>query len=71
MVVRQKHVEWFRRGAGALRALAPENGHEDALPAPEDWYLCPLCLDGLTIEELGTGELTVEHVLPRRSAAAS
>ena len=65
MVVRQKHVEWFRRGAGALRALARENGREDALPAPGDWYLCPLCLDGLTIEELGTGELTVEHVPPK------
>jgi len=65
MVVRHKHVEWFRRGAGALRALAREQGREDALPTSEDWYLCPLCLDGLTIEELGTGGLTVEHVPPK------
>jgi HNH endonuclease len=64
-MVRQKHIDWFRRGAGALRALARENGREDALPTPEDWYLCPLCLDGLTIEELSTGGLTVEHVPPR------
>lgn len=48
-----------------------ENGREDALPTPEDWYLCPLCLDGLTIDELRTRELTVEHVTPERSAAAS
>src|SRR6266571_4294099 len=60
-MVRQKHIDWFRRGAGALRALARESGREDSLPTPEDWYLCPLCLGGLTIEELGTGELTFEQ----------
>ena len=35
---------------------AREQGREDALPTLEDWYLCPLCLDGLTIEELGLGD---------------
>ena len=64
-MAQQKHIEWFQRGARTLRALAREHGREDALPTREDWYLCPLCLDGMTIEELDTGELTVEHVPPK------
>jgi hypothetical protein len=69
-MARRKHVEWFRRSAGTLRALARERGREDDLPTPEDWYLCPLCLDGVTIEELDTGELTVEHVPPEALGGA-
>jgi len=65
-MARQKHIEWFQRGARTLRALARETGREDAFPTCEEWYVCPLCLDGLTIEELDTGELTVEHVPPAK-----
>ena len=54
-MAKQKHVEWFQRGARTLRALAREHGHEDAFPTREDWSLCPLCLAGVTIEELETG----------------
>jgi 5-methylcytosine-specific restriction endonuclease McrA len=61
----QKHIEWFQLGARTLRALAREHGREDAFRTREDWYLCPPCLDGLTIEELDRGELTVEHVPPK------
>lgn len=64
-MARHKHIEWFQRGARTLRALAREHGREDVFPTREDWYLCPLCLDGVTIEELDTGELTVEHVPPK------
>jgi hypothetical protein len=65
-MVKHKHVEWFHTGARALRALARERGFEDAFPTGEEWYLCPLCLDVmLTVEELGTKELTVEHVPPK------
>ena len=64
-MVKQKHLQWFYAGARSLRALARERGFEDAFPTGEDWYLCPLCLDVLlTVEEFGTGELTVEHVPP-------
>ncbi len=65
-MVETKHIEWFRQGAGALRALARERGREDyAFPDSRDWYLCPLCIDTwLTSEEFGTGWLTVEHVPP-------
>jgi len=38
---------------------------EDAFPTSEDWYVCPLCLDGLTIEEFETKQLTVEDVPPK------
>jgi len=66
VVVKQKHLEWFYAGARCLRALAREHGFENAFPTGEDWYLCPLCLDVLlTVEELGTRELTVEHVPPK------
>lgn len=65
-MVKQKHMEWFQRGARTLRALVRERGREDAFPTREDWYVCPLCLDGLTAGELETGELTVEHVPPRQ-----
>src|SRR5260370_42156106 len=65
-MVRAKHIKWFHQGAGTLRAVARERGREDyAFPTSEDWYLCPLCSDTwLTVEEFGTGELTVEHVPP-------
>jgi hypothetical protein len=65
-MVRAKHIKWFHQGAGTLRAVARERGREDyALPASEDWYMCPLCIDTwLTVEEFETGELTVEHVPP-------
>jgi hypothetical protein len=53
-VVKPKHIEWFYRGARTLRAVARERGIEDAFPSDEDWYLCPVCLDGLTIEEFAT-----------------
>jgi 5-methylcytosine-specific restriction endonuclease McrA len=65
-MVKHKHVEWFHTGARALRALARERGFEDAFPTGEEWYLCPICLDVMfTVEELGTKELTVEHVPPK------
>ena len=64
VVVQQKHVEWFYRGARTLRAVARERGLEDVFPTAEDCYVCPLCLDGLTIEEFTTRQLTVEHVPP-------
>ena len=61
----RKHIEWFDQGARTLRAVARERGREDFLTTPEDWYLCPLCLDVLlTVDEFETGELTVEHVPP-------
>jgi hypothetical protein len=64
-VVMQKHIDWFNLGARTLRVVARERGFEGALPGGQDWYLCPLCLDvALTVEELGVGELTVEHVPP-------
>jgi HNH endonuclease len=64
VVVKPKHIEWFYRGARTLRAVALERGIEDAFPSDEDWYLCPVCLDGLTIEEFATEQLSVEHVPP-------
>jgi hypothetical protein len=64
-VAKQKHADWFDRGAMALRALTQEQGRGDLLPAEGDWSLCPLCLDGLSAEELDTGEMTAEHVPPR------
>jgi HNH endonuclease len=64
-VVKQKHLQWFDSGARSLRALARERGFEGIFPTGEDWYLCPLCLDVLlTVEEFGTGDLTVEHAPP-------
>jgi hypothetical protein len=62
--VKQKHLEWFNTGARTLRAVANERELGNVFPTGEDWYLCPLCLGGLTVEEFGTGELTVEHVPP-------
>lgn len=57
------HVEWFRHGARALRAVAREHGFEHLLPTDEDWYLCPLCLTTLfSVDALD--ELSVEHVPP-------
>ena len=64
-MTKRKHIEWFYQGARTLRAVARERGREDFLTTPEDWYLCPLCLDVLlTVDEFETGELTVEHVPP-------
>lgn len=65
-MVKQKHLEWFSTGARTLRAVADERRLGNVFPTGEDWYLCPLCLDGLTVEEFATGELTVEHVPPKR-----
>jgi HNH endonuclease len=67
-LARAKHVEWFHRGAGTLRAVARERGREgSAFTTAEDWYLCPLCIDSwFTVEEFGTGWLTVEHVPPEK-----
>ncbi|WP_045875796.1 HNH endonuclease [Pseudofrankia sp. DC12] len=65
-VARPRYVKWFQLGAGTLRAVLRERRLEDRLPSGEDWYVCPLCLDSMfTVEELDTGELTVEHVPPR------
>lgn len=65
-MVRQAHFDWFHAGARALRAVARARGFENVLPTEEDWYLCPLCLDVIfTVDELATGELSVEHVPPR------
>jgi HNH endonuclease len=64
-VVKRKHIEWFHTGARTLRALARERGIEDAFPSDEDWYLCPACLDGFTVEEFDTEQLSVEHVPPK------
>jgi hypothetical protein len=55
-VTKRKHIEWFYQGARTLRAVARERGREDFLTTPEDWYLCPLCLDVLlTVDEFETG----------------
>lgn len=65
-MAKQKHVDWFRQGARELRAIAHEQGKEHLLPSDADWYLCPLCLDGMfTVDELDTGRLTVEHAPPK------
>lgn len=64
-MVKRTHIEWFHQGARTLRAVARERGFEDAFPTNEDWYLCPLCLDGFTVEEFDTHELSVEHVPPK------
>jgi hypothetical protein len=69
--VNKKHIEWFKVGARAFRAVARERGKEDLLPTSEDWYIRPLCLDAIfTIEELTTNELTVEHVPPKALGGA-
>jgi hypothetical protein len=65
--VTQKHHQWFYKGADTLSALVRARGIRDAFPTSEHWYLCPLCLDGFTIEELTVSKyLTVEHVPPEQ-----
>ncbi|HEX6353601.1 HNH endonuclease, partial [Actinophytocola sp.] len=65
-MAKAKHRAWFYQGARTLRAVARERGFEHAFPSDEHWYLCPLCLDIIfTVDELDTGELSVEHAPPK------
>lgn len=52
-----RRADWFRRGAAAASRVV--------LAAPPNAYLCPLCLNYYTYEQLTTGVVTDEHVPPK------
>lgn len=53
---RRRRVNWFRHGVHALSCVLS--------PEPPEAYLCPLCLNLFTREQLDAGVLTDEHVPP-------
>jgi len=54
---RQSKEAWFRRGAHAISCVVSPS-------PPKDAYLCPLCLNFFTIQQLRAGDVTDEHVPP-------
>lgn len=53
---RRRRRAWFDTGAHAIACVVS--------PKPPHGYVCPLCLDLLTIDDLNEGRLTDEHVPP-------
>src|ERR1700680_2136773 len=53
----RKKREWFELGAKAFAQVYPGTFDQAT-------YLCPICLDPLTIEALADKRLTAEHVPP-------
>jgi hypothetical protein len=53
---RSRRANWFRHGVHAIACVVS--------PKPPEAYLCPLCLDFFTGEQLDAGVLTDEHVPP-------
>ena len=62
-----RRERWFSEGAAALRRTVTAFGHADLLPAPGQFYACPICLTTYNRDALdGPGpSLTDEHVPPR------
>lgn len=60
-----KRLRWFDEGAPMLRLVAVRLGLAASLPAGEDCYACPLCLDIFVRQAAIDGELTEEHVPPK------
>jgi hypothetical protein len=52
----RRRVNWFRHGVHAIACVAT--------PKPPEAYVCPLCLNFFTSEQLDAGLLTDEHVPP-------
>jgi hypothetical protein len=53
---RRRRVNWFRQGVHAIACVVS--------PKPPEAYVCPLCLNFCTSEQLDAGLLTDEHVPP-------
>lgn len=63
--VRQR-LRWFDEGAPQLRIVLDRLGLGDGLPAGQDYYACPCCLTCYPRGAVMAGELTEEHVPPKR-----
>jgi hypothetical protein len=53
----RRRVNWYDHGVHAIACVVSQR--------PPEAYLCPLCLNFFTKEQLDTGELTDEHVPPK------
>lgn len=54
----RKKRDWFDRGAAAYAAMRAEQHREPIYP-------CPICLTPFTVDALGDGRLSSEHVPPK------
>jgi hypothetical protein len=53
---RRRRVQWFRQGVHAIACVVT--------PRPPEAYVCPLCLNFCTSDDLDAGLVTDEHVPP-------